>query len=72
MAAQFVSSPSSVCFEASFGKPTTEKKQPSFLRLAIASKTNKTADAAECHTPIRLNGSSDKSCDFVIMQIEKS
>jgi len=34
MAAPFVVSLSSACFEASFGKPTTEKQQPSFLRLA--------------------------------------
>jgi hypothetical protein len=34
MAAPFVASLLSACFEASFGKPTTEKQQPSFLRLA--------------------------------------
>ena len=37
--------PLPTCSEASFGKPVTEKKQPSCLRLAIASKTGKTADA---------------------------
>jgi len=34
MAAPFVASLLSACFEASFGKPTTEKQQPSCLRLA--------------------------------------
>ncbi len=50
-ASPIVSSPSPTCSEASFGKPVTEKKQPSCLKLAIASKTDKTADAANPHEP---------------------
>lgn len=43
-----VSSPVSSCSETNFGNPPPEKKQPSFLRFAIARKTIKTG----WHQPI--------------------
>ena len=54
-ASPIVSSPSPYCSEASFGKPATEKKQPSCLRLATARKTCKTADAAKYNHAIMLS-----------------